>query len=83
MACLISLAWLPAKCPKIPTTDFNFGEFLTWSNDLFCVKSFNPTDKTLVITVLGKQLPTWATTQSKFGECFTDVSKNGFWLKYA
>lgn len=74
-AFLISWKWLPAKCPNIPTTEFSFG-FLTLYSYPIAQKSFSPHDKTLVITVFGKQLPTWATTQSKYGLCSTLVSNN-------
>jgi hypothetical protein len=36
--------------------------------------TLRPTERTLLITVFGKQEPMWATTQSKWGACFTLVS---------
>lgn len=71
----MSSKWLPAKWPSMPTTEFNFG-FLTLCSYPMAQKSFNPHESTRVMTVFGKQLPTWATTQSKYGLCRTLVSSN-------
>lgn len=58
----------------MPTTEFNFADLLEFGSFFLAQKSFNPHESTLVMTVLGNELPTWATTQSKCGEWATLVS---------
>lgn len=82
---LILSEWCAARWPRIPTTEPIFGTLLPLSNTITMSpwslvtweqKSFNPQANTRLMIVPGNAEPMWATTQSKCGECWTDVSRS-------
>ena len=62
------------------TTDTSLGFFdkdssaLPGFADATTANSLRPRESTLEVTVCGKHDPRWATTQSKWGLCLTEVS---------